>query len=176
MVTWASVKVTLSKIKWPWGFACLRDVWSWWSQWLLRDQLLLLDQVELGYDLGTLTVNALKALRSFTWPNTPWLLTSPLPGLSSPGSRLFGLLKLPPIIPYYSLAIDWQAQDTVTLLVLLQNRQGVHNILLWEGSPFLALGSPPPATQTPTRFAMPATIGKTSLHARDWWKGKKLFI
>ena len=39
-------------------------------------------------------------------------------------------------------------------------------------TPFLFLGVPP----KPTRFAMPAARRKTSLNARDWWKGKELFI
>ena len=60
---------------------------------------------------------------------------------------------------------------------LLQTDEG------WGGSsqyaitkrtPLSLSGGAPP--HTPTRFAMPATRGKTSLNARDWRKGKKLLI
>ena len=51
----------------------------------------------------------------------------------------------------------------------------VHDKLLQKGFRLsVSGGSFPPCP--PARFAMPAARGKTSLNARDWWKGKELFI
>ena len=59
---------------------------------------------------------------------------------------------------------------------MLQNRPqvggGQWTIYYYQKDPpFLSGGSPPT-----TRFALPTTREKTSLNARDWWKGKELFI
>ena len=48
---------------------------------------------------------------------------------------------------------------------------GVDNIPLWKGPSFPLWGSP-----QPTRFTLPTAREKTSLNARDWRKGKELFI
>ena len=57
---------------------------------------------------------------------------------------------------------------------MLQNRPGAGGgvrYTITERIPIFLRGFPPP-----TRFALPAARGKTSLNARDWWKGKELFI
>ena len=49
----------------------------------------------------------------------------------------------------------------------------------WGGGRWTIYKDHPPFLQgflPCTRFALPATRGKTPLNARDWWKGKELFI
>ena len=64
----------------------------------------------------------------------------------------------------------------ISVVLLLQSRWGWFTINYYrKDPPFLSLEVPPPQC-TPARSAMPAARGKTSLNARDWWKGKELFI
>ena len=63
-----------------------------------------------------------------------------------------------------------------TSIVTEQGRGGSFTINYYrKDSAFLFLEVPSP-TPPPARFAMPAARGRTSLNARDWWKGKELFI
>ena len=62
-------------------------------------------------------------------------------------------------------------------VVLLQSKRVgvVHDKLLQKGFCLSVSGDSFPP-RPPARFAMPTARGKTSLNARDWWKGKELFI
>ena len=60
-----------------------------------------------------------------------------------------------------------KTEGTITQNVTEQAGWGVNNI---KDPPFFSGASSPH-----TRFALPAARRKTSLNARDWWKGKELF-
>ena len=67
-------------------------------------------------------------------------------------------------------------QTQLCLQIVTEQGGGWFTIYYYrKDPPFLSLWrSCPP--RTPARFTMPAARGKTSFNARDWWKGKKLFI
>lgn len=57
--------------------------------------------------------------------------------------------------------------------IVTEHIWGMNDILLPKGPPLLLWCSPAPPH---SRFTLPTTRGKMSLSAKDWWKGKGLYI